>query len=54
MNNLDGLGTLGGSLDKLVVNLLVHIHATSSNAALSGIEEQTQLRLLNGQIDIGI
>ena len=47
-------GALGGSLNKLIINLLVNKDSASSDAALALVEEKGKLSLLNGQFHVSV
>jgi hypothetical protein len=44
----------GSSLNELIVDLLVNESAGSSAAALTSVEEQTEVSLLDGEVDVSV
>lgn len=53
-SKLEGRGIGSGLLNEFIVDLLVNESAGSSAAALSGVEEEREVSLLDGEVNVGI
>jgi hypothetical protein len=53
-SELEGSGISGRLLNELIVDLLVNKSAGSSAAALSGVEEEREVSLLDGEVNVSI